>query len=91
MAKKKSCSGFLQVVAHGQKDITSLVSLVRIKVFEVRYFRSNIPAHRAPDPRQVGEETAGSRNSAARGRREVENRKLVQLVSILTNQVIFSC
>ena len=24
-----------QVVAHGQKDITSLVSLVRIKVFEV--------------------------------------------------------
>ena len=28
-------SSFRQVVAHGQRDITSLVSLVRIKVFEV--------------------------------------------------------
>ena len=65
-----------QVVAHGQKDITSLVSLVRIKVFEVD---------------GAGGGGGGVRGEGGgKGRREVENRKLVQLVSILTNQIFRS-
>ena len=62
----------MQVVAHGQKDITSLVSLVRIKVFE------------------VDGGGGGRGEGGGKGRREVENRKLVQLVSILTNQIFRS-
>ena len=59
-------------MAHGQKDITSLVSLVRIKVFE------------------VDGGGGGRGEGGGKGRREVENRKLVQLVSILTNQIFRS-
>ena len=61
-------------MAHGQKDITSLVSLVRIKVFEV----------------DGGGGAGGRGEGGGKGRREVENRKLVQLVSILTNQIFRS-
>ena len=63
-----------KVVAHGQKDITNLVSLVRIKVFEV----------------DGGGSTGRGQQGGGKGRREVENKKLVQLVSILTNQIFRS-
>ena len=60
----------MQVVSTEQKDITHLVSLVRIKVFDVEDTIREAP-----------------KNTAAAKKRELENRKLVNLVSILTNKI----
>ena len=60
----------MQVLSTEQKDITHLVSLVRIKVFDVEDSIRETP-----------------KNNAAAKKRELENRKLVNLVSILTNKI----
>ena len=60
----------MQVLSTEQKDITHLVSLVRIKVFDVEDSIKETP-----------------KNNAAAKKRELENRKLVNLVSILTNKI----
>ena len=60
----------MQVVSREQKDITHLVSLVRIKVFDVEDSVMEKP-----------------KNTAAAKKKELENKKLVSLVSLLTNKI----
>ena len=60
----------MQVLSREQKDITHLVSLVRIKVFDVEDKVLEKP-----------------KDTAAAKKKELENKKLVSLVSLLTNKI----